>query len=257
MPRFAANLSYLFAEFDPLDRFAVAADAGFEAVEIQFPYEFGSAADVARAREVADLEVLLINTPLGDRAAGDRGLLSVPARQADFRAGIAQAIEYADALGAGRCHLVAGVPGDGHGRADCLAVAAENLQGAAERLGEHHVLAMVEAINGRDIPGFFIQTSDQAIELLDRAQHPNTAFQFDAYHMQIMQGDLIETFRRLLPRIGHVQFADTPGRHQPGTGEINFANLFAAIDGLGYTGWVAAEYAPTGLTTDSLDWFRP
>ncbi len=256
MPRFTANLSTMFQEVPLPERFDAARRAGFKAVEIQFPYT-EPPDHLDRARRDAGVEVVLINTPAGDFAAGDRGVAAIPGREAEFRSMLDRTIEYGEALGVSCCHVMAGIPGAAFDRGDCMETFAANLRAAASRLAGAWIRALVEALNSRDVPGYFITDSTQAIAAIDMADHPNLGFQYDVYHLQIMQGDLIETLRRLLPRIGHVQFADNPGRHEPGTGEINMANIFKALDDMGYDGWVGAEYVPSGRTEDSLAWFRP
>ncbi|HJS31759.1 MAG TPA: TIM barrel protein [Alphaproteobacteria bacterium] len=256
MPRFCANVSMLFTELKLLDRFAAARAAGFTAVEIQFPFE-APLEDLARAVELAGVAVTLINFPAGDAAKGDRGLGALPGRVEEFRAGVLLAKRYAERLGARRINLLAGVPPREADPGACRATMLENMYEAARAVIDIGADVVIEAINVRDVPGFYVHRSQHAIELIDAAGGDNIAFQYDLYHMQIMEGDLIPTLTRLNERIGHIQFADTPGRHEPGTGEINYANVFAAIDRIGYAGFVGAEYRPSGATADSLDWFAP
>ncbi|MGQ0662903.1 MAG: hydroxypyruvate isomerase family protein [Pseudomonadota bacterium] len=255
MPRFAANISLMFNEWAPLDRLAAARDAGFAAVEMQFPYAI-PLDDFARARERAQVEVALINIPAGERAKGDVGLGALPGRRAELGAGIAEARRYAEALGVKRVNLLAGAPERGADLARCRATLVDNMRAAAAEMAEIGAVVCIEAINTRDVPGFFVTGSEQAIALIDEAGVPNLALQYDVYHMQIMEGDLIGTLTRLRARIGHIQFADTPGRHEPGTGEIDFADVFAALDRIGYAGWLGAEYRPSGATLASLGWFQ-
>ncbi len=254
MPRFAASISMLFQELPLIERFAAARRAGFGAVEIQFPYG-ESPEELGRARRDAGVAVALINMPAGDWDKGERGLAALPGRGHDFRAALMAALDYADALAAERCHVLAGVPAAG-GRDTCMAVLAANLRHAAVAFARVRVQATVEAINGRDMPGYFLTDTTQAMAAIDAADHPNLALQCDLYHMHVAGEDLIPTLRRLMPRIGHVQFADAPGRHQPGTGEIDFRRLFPALDDMGYAGWAGAEYRPTGRTEASLGWLR-
>ncbi len=254
MPRFSINVSMMLNEVPFLDRFAAAADLGFKAVDIQLPYAFPAAAVAARVR-AAGVEVVLINVPM---AEGDArvGYASDPAQKAQFRDAVATAREYTAAIGNTRVNVLATRPPDGITRAHALATFSENLAFAASAFAEDRVQAMVEFINGRDVPGFLVQTPEQALEAIDAAGHSNLALQFDLYHRQVMQGDVIEGVRAHLPRIAHIQFADNPGRHEPGTGELNYAPIFAAIDAMGYIGWVGAEYRPTTTTGASLGWMR-
>ena len=253
MPRLAANLSTLFTEHAFLDRFAAAAAAGFRYVEYQFPYAHG-AGEVAQAARRAGVEVVLHNLPAGDIGAGERGIASLPGREAEFRADVERAIEYASAAGCPRLNCLAGLaPVDRSHFATFVA----NVRHAARRLSEVGMQLMIEPINTRAMPGFFLTGSRQAIDVLDAAGEGNAFVQYDIFHMQIMEGDLAATIERLLARIGHVQIADVPGRHEPGTGEVNFDFLLAHLDALGYSGWVGCEYNPLGDTVEGLKWARP
>ena len=254
MPRFSANISTLFREYPILDRFRAARRAGFSAVEIQFPYAI-PVDDLVRAKEAAGVTVALINLPAGDVAAGELGLAGLPGRQSAFAEAIARGRRYAEALGCPIVNALAGVPGPEAAVEDCLDVLAENLHVAAATFAEAGIRVVTEAINDRDVPGFLLTTSTGALAAIGRADHPNLALQYDVYHMHAMAGALIPTLTRLGPRIGHVQFADAPGRHEPGSGEIDFAALFAALDAIGYDGWTGAEYAPSTTTEESLEWF--
>ena len=251
MPRFSANISMLFREHALLDRVMAAKRAGFEAVECQAPYE-APAAEWAQALAEAAIPLVHINIGMGDVAAGDFGLAAVPGREEEFRAAVANARAYAERLGVERIHVVAGKADANDTRSASLFT--DNLRHAAEEFAAVGARALVEPLNRKDVAGYFIAGSAEGMEAIEAAAHDNVALQYDLYHMQMTEGDLIATARRLLPRIGHVQFADAPGRHEPGSGEINFANVFAALDEAGYTGWVGAEYLPTGATTDSLGW---
>lgn len=254
MIRLAANLSLLFTEHAFLDRFAAAARAGFRHVEYQFPYAFGSAAQVADAARSAGLTVVLHNLPAGDAAQGDRGLGCLPARRNEFREGVERALEYARAAGCTRLNLLAGVaPRDDRHR-DTLV---ENVRFAADRLAAAGMQLMLEPINTRTVPGFFLTGSAQAIDVLDAAGAGNAFVQYDLFHMQIMEGDLARTVERILPRIGHMQLADVPDRHEPGSGEINYPWLLAHIDRLGYAGAIGCEYNPSADTLSSLAWATP
>jgi hydroxypyruvate isomerase len=257
MPQLAANLSLLFPQLPFMDRFSAAARAGFRFVEYQFPYAFGAAADVAaRARE-AGVEVVLHNLPGGDAAQGDRGIACQPSRVAEFREGVDRAVEYARAAGCPRLNALAGIAPDGVARAKLFDTLVENLRYAAGTLAAAGLTLLTEPANPRTIPGFFLNTSRQGIEAIDAAGAPNLLLQYDIFHMQIVEGDLAKTIERLLPRIGHMQLADVPDRHEPGTGEINYGFLLAHIDRLGYRGWMGCEYIPKGDTAEGLAWARP
>lgn len=252
MPRLAANLSMLFPERSFLDRFAAAAAAGFRYVEYQFPYAHGAQA-VAEAAKRAGVQVVLHNLPAGDAAAGERGIACLPGREAEFRAGVERAIDYAKAAGCPRLNCLAGLAPVERRHFDCLVA---NVRYAARRLSEVGLQLVIEPINTRSMPGFFLTRSRQAIEVLDAAGEGNAFVQYDVFHMQIMEGDLAATIERLLPRIGHVQIADVPERHEPGTGEVNFDFLLPHLDALGYSGWVGCEYNPRGDTLEGLKWAR-
>ena len=253
MPRLAANLSTLFTERRFLDRFAAAAAAGFRYVEYQFPYDH-PAAEVADAARTAGVQVVLHNLPAGEMAAGERGIACLPGREAEFRAGVERAIGYAKAAGCPRLNCLAGLAPPDRPHFDAFVA---NVRYAARRLGEVGVQLVLEPINTRTVPGFFLTGTRQTIDILDAAGEGNALLQYDVFHMQIMEGDLARTLERLLPRIGHVQIADVPTRHEPGTGEINFAFLLAHLDAVGYDGWVGCEYNPLGDTVEGLKWARP
>ena len=254
MPRFSANISMLFSERAWLDRPAAAAAAGFGAIEIQFPYD-RPADDWRRAIEAAGLAVSVINLPVGDMLAGGPGLAATPGRQAEFRAAVETARDVAAALRPANVNVLTGYPErHGHERGRCLDTLAENLRLAADIMGGIGVGTVVEAVNAVDRPGFLLSNSEQALDVIDRAGHDNLALEHDLYHMDIMEGRLIARLEEIAPRIGHVQFADNPGRHEPGTGTIDFPAVFAALDRLGYGGWTAAEYLPSRTTEETLGW---
>ena len=255
MPRFSANLSMLYTEHAFLDRFAAAADDGFRAVEYVGPYD-EAPERIARALERNGLEQALFNLPVGDWAAGERGIASLPGREAEFRDGVARAIDYADALGCRQVNCLAGIAPDGRA-AERRAILVENLRHAADALGAAGIRLLIEPINTRDMPGFLVSRSAQAIGIMDAVGSENLWLQYDFYHMQIMQGDLVATFAALQDRIAHVQIADNPGRHEPGTGEIDHAFLLGRLDALGYDGWVGCEYKPLAGTSEGLGWIRP
>ncbi len=255
MPRFAANLSMLFGELPFLERFGAARRAGFPAVEFLSPYEHPPE-EVARAARDAGVEVALFNMPAGDWARGDRGMACDPGRAGEFREGVGKALEYARALGCARLHAMAGVRPPGAGEEALRATYVENLRLAGKALAAHGMTLLVEGLNPRDMPGYYLVRSGQAFALMDEAAVTNLRYQYDVYHMQIVEGDLAPTLERHLARIGHVQIADTPGRHEPGTGEINYRFLLRHLDRLGYRGLVGCEYRPLAGTEAGLGWMK-
>jgi hydroxypyruvate isomerase len=256
MPRLAANLSLLFADVDFLDRFEAAARAGFRYVEYQFPYAWKKEELAARARS-AGVEVVLHNLPAGDAAKGERGIACLPGRVGEFREGVERAIEYARSLHCPRLNCLAGIVPQDAPLARHFDTLVENVRFAAQRLKAAGLALMVEPVNTRTIPGFFLTRSSQAIEVLDAAGSDNAFLQYDIFHMQIMEGDLARTIERLLPRIGHIQLADVPDRHEPGTGEIHYDFLLGHLDRIGYAGWVGCEYNPIADTVEGLKWAKP
>jgi hydroxypyruvate isomerase len=255
MPKFSANLSMLFQEHDFLDRFDAAAAAGFAAVEYIGPYDHPPETVAARLQKNG-LQQALFNMPLGSWAAGDRGIAIFADRVDEFRRGVDTAITYAKALGCPQVNCLAGIAPAGASREALEKVFVENLRYAADRLGQAGIRLVIEAINSKvDIPGFFLDNSRQAFAIIDRVGSKNLTFQYDIYHMQVMEGDLARTIEKNLGRIGHIQIADNPGRHEPGTGEINFPFLFDHLDRIGYAGWVGAEYRPAAGTMAGLGWF--
>lgn len=256
MPKLAANLSLLYTNLPFRERFAAAAKAGFRYVEYQFPYAFGTPGEVAERARDAGVEVVLHNVPGGDVAKGDRGIAGIPGRESEFREGVERAVEYANAAGCPRLNTLAGIAAAGVPRAKLIETLVENLRFAASRLEAAGLTLLTEPVNPRTIPGFLLNTSAQGIEVLDAVGAANLKLQYDIFHMQIAEGDLARTIERLLPRIGHMQLADVPDRHEPGTGEINFEFLLAHIDRLGYEGWIGCEYNPLGDTDRGLTWAR-
>jgi hydroxypyruvate isomerase len=256
MPRLAANLSTMFTQLPFLDRIGAAARAGFRAVECQHPYaeKPGSIAERLRGE---GLEWVLFNSPAGNSAAGERGIACLPGREAEFAAGIRSALEY---VAAGRCrriHVMAGLLPAGADRGRCVEQYIESLRVAADLLAPAGVTALIEPINTRvDVPGYLLDSTRLALEVIERCNRPNLKLQYDVYHMQIMEGDLARSIERLLPWIGHIQIADNPGRHEPGSGEIAFDFLLERIDALGYEGWIGCEYMPAGDTAAGLGWAR-
>ncbi len=255
MPRFAANLSFLFQDEPFLDRFAAAADQGFQAVEFMFPYEHAAAA-VASAMRSAGLQTVLFNAPPGDWAGGERGLAALPERRKEFRSAMLRAFDYAEALNCPRIHVVAGVAPSGADRRAMEACYMDNLAWAAEQASGQGRILLIEPINRRDIPGFFLSDFDFAEKVIADIGAPNLRLQFDVYHAQIIHGDLSRRIARQLPWIGHVQIANPPDRREPGNGEIDYRYIFRQFDSLGYDGWIGCEYRPEGSTADSLGWIR-
>lgn len=253
MPKFAANLSLMFTELDFLDRFAAARANGFEAVECLFPYAW-PAADIAARLAASDLQLVLHNLPAGDWAAGERGLACDPARGDEFREGVNVALEYAAVLGVRRLHCLAGIVPPGLSPTVAHATYIANLRHAAGRLAARGMRLLIEPINTWDMPGYFLTGSAQTADIIAECGAPNLFMQYDIYHMQRMEGELAGTIRANFHLIKHIQLADMPGRHEPGTGEINFRHLFTLLDELGYDGWMGCEYHPLGETVAGLDW---
>lgn len=255
MPKFAANLSLLFTEAPFIERFAAARAAGFEAVEFLFPYAF-DADDISERLQRHGLQLVLFNLPPGDWSAGERGMACDPRRREEFQAGVQTALEYATELQVPRVHCMAGLLPGGLAPERARETFVSNLQYAADRFAPHGIEVLVEPINRYDMPGYFLNGSRQALDILADAARPNLGLQYDIYHMQRMEGELSNTIRAALPSIRHIQLADAPGRHEPGTGEINFPHLFRLLDEIGYGGWVGCEYIPTASTEASLGWLR-
>ncbi len=254
MPRFAANLTMLFTELPFMDRFAAASKAGFKGVEFLFPYAWNKAELDAQLIE-HDLQQVLFNLPPGDWEKGERGIACLPDRVEEFREGVFEALAYARQLRCTRINCLAGLKPDTVPDAVAFETLVSNLRFAADILAPEGITLTLEAINSRvDMPGLLVDRSDAAVAAIEAAGRENIRLQFDIYHMQIMEGDLCRSLSRLCPHIGHIQFADNPGRHEPGTGEICFENLFRHIDTLDYDGWVSAEYRPQVDTLSSLGW---
>jgi len=256
MPRFCANISLMFNEVPMPERFDAAKRAGFDAVEIQFPYAFDAGMMAGRAA-AAGVEVVLINLPAGNWEQGDRGIAALPSRVSEFRDGVKTAAAYARAFKCRRLNCLAGVVPQKVPEASLRETLVSNLRFAAAQLGEQEFELLIEPANTRSIPGAFLRNTVQALSIIDQARLPNLRLQYDLFHMQIMEGDLAHTLGQHLARIGHIQVADVPDRHEPGSGEINFPFLFGLIDRLGYGGWIGAEYIPAGATEAGLGWARP
>lgn len=254
MPRFAANISLLFTELPFLARIAAARAAGFQGVECLFPYAVPAKA-LREALDDAGLPLVLFNLPPGDWAAGERGLAALPGREAAFRDGLARALDYAEVLDCPRLHCMAGIPGAGVEDAVAWATFADNLTLAADQAGDAGRVLTLEPINTRvDMPGYLLDTPAKALTLIERVGRANVRLQYDLYHNWIMGEDLIPSLNAFWPHIEHIQFADAPGRHEPGSGGIPLEPVFAELDARGYRGWVSAEYHPAGATLDGLAW---
>lgn len=253
MPKFAANLTMLFTEVPFLDRFALAREAGFTAVEYLFPYDY-SLSDLKDRLDQNGLQQVLFNLPSGKWAEGERGIGANPERVEEFRVGVDKAIEYALGLGVSQVNLLAGKRATGHDEEVLWSALVENTRYASKKLHEHGLRLVVEAINHFDIPGFFLNRTEQVVRLLEEVNMTNVYVQYDIYHAQREEGDLAVTLRKYMDRIGHIQIADNPGRHQPGTGEINYPYIFREIDTLGYKGYIGLEYVPTPDSMASLAW---
>jgi hydroxypyruvate isomerase len=253
MPKFAANLSMLFTEVPFLDRLERAANAGFEAVEFLFPYAW-PAAEIKARLDAHGLKLVLHNLPAGNWDAGERGIACLPDRTGEFRAGVAQAIEYATTLGVPQLNCLAGKAPAGADEAVLRKTFIANLKFSAAELKKAGLKQLIEPINSYDIPGFYLNRTAQALAILDEVGADNAYVQYDIYHAQRMEGELAATMSKHLARIGHIQLADNPGRNEPGTGEINYAFLFAHLDRIGYAGWIGCEYKPATTTEAGLGW---
>jgi len=252
MPRFAANLAYLFTERPLIERFAAAAAAGFKAVELQMPYDHSPAA-VKAELDRHGLVMLGINTALGQPAGGGSGVAAVPGHEQEFATLLKQALDYVGAIGGCQIHCLAGkVPPEQRPAAEKTMV--RNLARAADAAAEKNINLLIEPINPRDRPDYFLTRAEQAADIIAKVERPNLRIQFDFYHAQIVGGDLIRRFEKHLPLVGHVQIAAVPSRHEPDEGEVNYPEIFALLDRLGYQGWVGCEYRPRGRTEDGLRW---
>ncbi|MGL4810995.1 MAG: 2-oxo-tetronate isomerase [Beijerinckiaceae bacterium] len=255
MPKFSANLTMMFNEAPFIERFGAAARAGFRGVEYVSPYEHPKEVIAALLKEHG-LTQALFNLPAGDWNAGERGMACIPGREEEFRASVAKAIDYALALNCKTVNCLSGIKPAGADEAEMRATFVANLRYAAAEIKKAGVLLIAEPINFYDMPGFYLNTSKQALSIFDEVGSDNLKLQYDIYHMQRMEGEIAATIERLLPRIGHFQIAANPGRHEPDYGEINYPWLYQFIDGLGYTGWIGAEYKPRGKTEDGLGWLK-
>jgi hydroxypyruvate isomerase len=255
MPKFAANLTMMFNEVAFPERFAAAAKAGFKAVEFLFPYDHAPK-DVAQWLKENNLENALFNLPPGNWAAGERGMAALPGREEEFRASVGRALEYAQALGTQRVHVMAGLVPEGADRNRCREVYIENLRYASREAAKHGRMVLIEPINTRDIPGYFLNTQADGHAIREAVGESNLKVQMDFYHAQIVEGDLATTFKKYFDGIGHIQVAGVPSRHEPDDGEVNYRYLFRLLDEMGYDGWVGCEYRPRGRTEDGLGWLK-
>ena len=256
MLKFSANLTMLFNEVDFPARFERAARAGFRGVEYLFPYEWDKG-ELAEKLIRFNLEQVLHNLPAGNWSAGERGIACLPGREGEFQEGVGLAVEYAGALRCSRLNCLVGLTPDGISPEKVRHTLVTNLRFAAGALEKENIRLLVEPLNDQDIPDFYLVRTQDALQLLEEVNHPNLWLQYDIYHMQVMEGNLTKTILDNLPRIAHMQLADNPGRHEPGTGEINFTNLFRTIGQAGYEGWLGCEYKPSGVTEDGLRWIEP
>jgi len=256
MPKLAANLTMMFCEQPFLQRFAAARANGFKGVEYHFPYDWPENI-IATKLEENGLEQVLFNLPPGDWDAGERGLAALPGREQDFKSELERALDYAAALGCTRLHALAGIIQDENDRENMEDVFVENLRLASQRCADAGVSLMIEPINTIDMPGYFLNTSKQALVIINRVGVDNLFLQFDIYHQQIMEGNLTRSLSKLMPRIGHIQIASVPDRHEPDTGEVNDRQILNHLDETGYRGWVGCEYLPKGNTEQGLGWAAP
>ncbi|KVE23854.1 hydroxypyruvate isomerase [Burkholderia singularis] len=256
MPRFAANLTMMYHEHAFVERFAAAARDGFRAVEYLFPYDF-PAAELKARLDANGLTQALFNAPAGNWAAGERGIASLPGREDEFKCSIDTALAYARAIGNDKIHVMAGAIAPTHDRARHRDTYLRNLAYAAEAAHAERVTILIEPINPRDIPGYFLTRQEEAQAIRREIGAPNLEVQFDCYHCQIVEGDLATALKRDIATIGHIQIAGVPERHEPDIGEIHYPYLFALIDALGYDGWIGCEYRPRAGTSEGLGWLRP
>lgn len=255
MPKFAANLSLLFTEYDFPKRFIHAAAAGFTGVEFLFPYDYDPY-QIKQWLDDQELEQVLFNLPAGHWGSGERGLACLPSRQDEFREGVHQAMEYAEVLGNHLLHCMAGIKPEGMLFADALDCYIENIEYAANVAAQHNRIICIEPINSYDMPGYLLNYSEDAIEIISELGHPHVRLQYDMYHAQRMEGHLSQSIERLLPYIAHIQIANNPGRHEPHLGELNYGFIFHMLDQLQYDGWIGCEYIPATTTAEGLSWLR-
>lgn len=256
MSRFSANISMLFTELPFLERFQAAKEAGFEGVELQFPYDY-TIDELTEAKNDSGLPLVLFNLPPGDWSKGDRGIGALPGREAEFERGFNRALEYAEALSCKRLHVMAGIAPVTLDERVHLSALEGNLRRIAPNAAKRDITLMIEPLNTRDVPGYVLKRTEQALTVIDNVQAPNIALQFDVYHRQIMQGDLLASLERHISRIGHIQIAGVPSRNEPDCGEVNYQPILERLDNLGYDGWIGCEYHPMDDTWAGLKWMKP
>lgn len=254
MPRFAANLTMMFNEVPFIERFALAAKAGFGGVEFLFPYDYEPEVIVKKLKD-NNLQVVLFNMPPGDWEAGERGIAAIPGREDEFKQNVDIALKYALAFGTKKLHAMSGIV-DVFNRQECEKTFINNFQYAADKLKPHGITLLVEPINTRNMPGYFINHQLDAVKLLEKVDRSNTSVQFDLYHAQIMDGDITRLAEKMLGKFTHIQVASVPDRHEPNQGELNYAHVFDHLDKIGYDGWIGCEYNPKNDTTEGLGWFE-
>lgn len=254
MAKFAANLTMLFTEVPFMQRFSKASQAGFKAVEFLFPYDY-TANELAEELDKYGLEQALFNMPPGDWDAGERGMAALPTREAEFRANATIALEYALALGCKKVHAMSGLIDPSYSYKQHLDSFVENIRFAADLFAEHGIGVLIEPLNDRDVPNYFVAHQRDAVELVKKIDRPNVSVQLDLYHAQIMDGNLSRLIEEIAPYINHVQIASVPDRHEPSEGELNYSHLFNVLDKVGYDGWIGCEYNPRYSTLEGLNWF--
>ena len=255
MQKFSANLTMMYGEVDFLERFEKAATNGFEAVEYMFPYDW-PADQLQEYLQRHNLKQILFNLPVDEWSSGVRGIACIPGREQEFQENVARAVSYAKVLDCSMLNVLVGLTPADEDPEKVQKTLVDNLRFAADELAKEKITLLVESLNSRDVPGFHLVGSQPAIDLIEATGHYNIKFQYDIYHMQRMEGELINTLTWLMDKIGHIQLADNPGRHEPGTGEINFTNVFKAIDEAGYEGWIGCEYIPATETKAGLGWLE-
>jgi hydroxypyruvate isomerase len=256
MPKFSANLSMLFTEVDFMERFERATRAGFRAVEYMFPYPY-DVNRIAETLKASNLKQVLFNLPAGKWEAGERGIALLGERKSEFEDGVGTAIRYAKALDCSLVNCLVGLTPSDISKEKVRETLVTNLRLAAGALAKEDIRLLIESVNTRDIPGFYLSRTADVLSLIRDVKHPNLYYQYDIYHMQVMEGDITMTIRNNIKTIAHMQVADNPGRHEPGTGEINYTNLFRFIDEVGYTGYIGCEYKPAATTEEGLSWLKP